>query len=226
MILALEATDRGGSVALADQGQLLSLEYLHSTKTHSQRLMPTAQRLLDQHGYEFSDVDHLACASGPGSFTAVRLAVTTAKTLALAGDSRLSSVSSLGLLAHLALPNQSPVRVLLDARRGEFYHQRFQAREDQPEPTQEPELIDPESLNQSVSDETETVVVRERDQQLDPDQWPESWRWINSARTQPLALPLIELVQNEASVAEPSEPDRVQPLYVRDSDAEKQTDGD
>lgn len=226
MILALEATDRGGSVALADDGGLRSLRYLESARTHSERLMESVESMLAQHEIGYRGVDCFACARGPGSFTAIRLAVTTAKTLALAAGRPLVTVSTLRLMAEWVHPATTPIRVLLDARRGQFYHQVFEQGEPGLRAQTEPELVTPERLRSRVDDRTETVVSRQRDQSLDPSRWPAAWRWYPEVQSRSLSVPLVGMIQREDPEAEAGDPDRVRPLYVRKSDAQRSRERD
>ena len=84
-ILALESSATACSVALCEDGQLLAQTFQNSGLTHSRTLMPMARDLLAYSGHSLDEVDVIAVAAGPGSFTGLRIGIATAKGLAWAG---------------------------------------------------------------------------------------------------------------------------------------------
>ena len=84
-ILALESSATAASVALCEDETLLAQAFLHTGLTHSQTLLPMARDLLKACGLTPAQVDLIAVAAGPGSFTGLRIGVATAKGLAGAG---------------------------------------------------------------------------------------------------------------------------------------------
>ena len=78
-ILAFETSAKAGSVALADDKTLLAESYQNTGLTHSQTVMVMAQQVLENCGLTAQDVDAVAVAAGPGSFTGVRIGVAAAK---------------------------------------------------------------------------------------------------------------------------------------------------
>ena len=81
-ILALESSAKAASVCLWEDGVLLAESYQNSGLTHSRTLLPMCQTMLDNCGHQLSQVDVIAVASGPGSFTGLRIGLSTAKGLA------------------------------------------------------------------------------------------------------------------------------------------------
>jgi len=121
-ILALDTTAEACSVALWRDGQVFS--YLESTpRTHTRRLMPMIQSLLDEQGLVPADLAAVAFGRGPGSFTGLRIAAGVAQGLAFGLNCPVLPVSSLaacalqGALAHKV----SHVAAAFDARMGEVY---------------------------------------------------------------------------------------------------------
>jgi len=98
-ILAFDTSNKPLSVALVENGKTLA--HIESTelKTHSVTLLPDIQQALHEGGMSVEDIDMIAVADGPGSYTGVRIAVTVAKTLAFTLNKPLVGVSSLELLA-------------------------------------------------------------------------------------------------------------------------------
>jgi tRNA threonylcarbamoyladenosine biosynthesis protein TsaB len=119
--LALETSTLAGGVALVD-GERVIGEYLLDVRvTHSERLMPAIDRLLTDAGWTVADLDGLAVAVGPGSFTGLRIGLSTAKGLAWARGIPLAAVPTLDAMA-ASLPFSGwPVCPVLDARKGEVY---------------------------------------------------------------------------------------------------------
>ena len=84
LILAFETSAKAASVALMHDGKLLGESYQNTGLTHSQTLLPMAAGLLEQCGLKPQDLDLIAVAAGPGSFTGLRIGVAAAKGLAWA----------------------------------------------------------------------------------------------------------------------------------------------
>ncbi|APX71079.1 tRNA (adenosine(37)-N6)-threonylcarbamoyltransferase complex dimerization subunit type 1 TsaB [Companilactobacillus allii] len=98
-ILAFDTSNKPLSVALVEDGKTLA--HIESTekKTHSITLLPDIQKSLKESNLSVDDIDMIAVADGPGSYTGVRIAVTVAKTLAFTLNKPLVGISSLELLA-------------------------------------------------------------------------------------------------------------------------------
>lgn len=119
-ILAFDTSSKALSVALVEDGDILGQVTLNIKKNHSITLMPTIDFLMAQVGLKPKDLDRIAVAKGPGSYTGLRIAVTTAKTLAYSLDIELVGVSSLQAMAK-NLETSSLVVPLMDARRKNVY---------------------------------------------------------------------------------------------------------
>ncbi|MBS7577800.1 MULTISPECIES: tRNA (adenosine(37)-N6)-threonylcarbamoyltransferase complex dimerization subunit type 1 TsaB [unclassified Enterococcus] len=120
-ILAMDTSSKALSVAITDDETLLAEETLNIKKNHSIELMPTISRLMDQVSLKPADLNRIAVASGPGSYTGLRIAVTTAKTLAYTLGIDLVGVSSLAAIARNAKNYQGLIVPILDARRRNVY---------------------------------------------------------------------------------------------------------
>lgn len=222
MILALEATDRGGSLGLARDGRMIELVYEESAVSHSERLMPSIQRILEKRDVGYKDLKCIAVARGPGSFTAIRLAVTTAKTLAMVCQAEIVAPTTLRVMAEYGRGHQDSIKTVLDARRGEIYYQAFRTRSDKLTKDCEPHLLDPDELVVTADD---FVVFRGRE--LDQsDVFNKEGRVFSEASSRPLAAPLIDLATAKTVPEDTFEdPDLVSPCYIRRSDAQRSRDG-
>ncbi len=134
-ILALDTTSEFGALALRSNGQTVAERTIHAPEGFAHLIFPAIQEVLNETGISLAQIDCFAAASGPGSFTGVRVGLAAVKGLAEAlgkpalGVSNLRAMSSFGNLAHRA--------VVLDARRGEVFTAVYNARL---------EIIDPEAV--------------------------------------------------------------------------------
>jgi tRNA threonylcarbamoyladenosine biosynthesis protein TsaB len=120
-VLAVETSSLAGGVALLDDERLIAEYVLDVSITHSERLMAAVDRVLGDARWTPRSLDALAVAVGPGSFTGLRIAVSTVKGLAVALGVPIAAVPTLDAMA-AALPWAAlPVCPVLDARKGEVY---------------------------------------------------------------------------------------------------------
>ena len=124
--LALETTTHVSSIALADESGLIAQYDFAHRMDLSRRLMPNIVALLRDFGLAVKDVEALGVSIGPGSFTGLRIGVTTAKTLAQVLGAPIAGVVTLDLLAHqLDYLTDTLVCPLIKVRKGEIYYAFF-----------------------------------------------------------------------------------------------------
>ena len=121
-ILAFETSAKAASVAFLEDGKLLAESYQNTGLTHSQTLMVMAQDMLSQLGLTPADVDIMAVAAGPGSFTGVRIGVAAAKGFAWGREIPCCAVSTLGAMAVGLGIWQGYLCPVMDARRNQVYN--------------------------------------------------------------------------------------------------------
>ena len=126
-ILAFETSAKAASVALMDNGKLLGESYQNTGLTHSQTLMVMADDLLKTCGLTAKDVEAVAVAAGPGSFTGVRIGVAAAKGFAWGAELPCYGVSTLEAMARNLGIYQGYVVPAMDARRSQVYTAIFHA---------------------------------------------------------------------------------------------------
>ena len=119
LILAVDTTSEYGSLALERDGELLEEALLHAPTGFSEVLYGELSRLLARHAVKAADIACFAAASGPGTFTGVRVALACVKGLAEALGRPAVAVSN--LLAVSRFGTAALRGVALDARRGEIY---------------------------------------------------------------------------------------------------------
>ncbi len=131
-LLALETATDVCSVALMQEGRVFVELGLRRPRMHAEYLVPLICDALRYGGVAPDALDAVAVSKGPGSYTGLRIGVSTAKGLAMATDARLVSVPTLEALAHTARPqagNGDLIVAALDARRDEVYAAAFRATE-------------------------------------------------------------------------------------------------
>lgn len=124
-ILAFETSAKAASVALMQDGKLLGESYQNTGLTHSQTLMVMAEDLLKQCSVDVSQLDAVAVANGPGSFTGIRIGVAAAKGLAWGAELPCCGTSTLASMAVGLGVWQGYVCPVMDARRSQVYNALF-----------------------------------------------------------------------------------------------------
>ena len=119
LLLALDTTAHLGGIALARNGEVLQAVPIDAPEGHGSVIYQNINALLDIYNVKLQDVDCYAGASGPGSFTGIRVGLSVAKALAEVHGKPVVPVSNLAALAFAGAGRyRAPV---LDARRGEIY---------------------------------------------------------------------------------------------------------
>lgn len=120
-ILGIDSSGMTASVALVASGVVMAEFTVNNKRTHSETLLPMIDEMMKRAGVMPEELDAIAIASGPGSFTGLRIGAATAKGLALALDIPIVPVPTLeGLAFNLAGEKRTVVSVM-DARRNEVY---------------------------------------------------------------------------------------------------------
>ena len=127
LVLAVDATTTRQSVALVREGQVLADVRLASKTALSRRLMPAIDFMLATLDIRPLEVDAYAVTTGPGSFTGVRVGLSTVQGLALAAGKVVIGLSGLDVLAARARGEGAPIVPLVESERGEVYAGVFDA---------------------------------------------------------------------------------------------------
>lgn len=120
-ILAIDTTGLVASVALVDECKTIGEFTTNYKKTHSQTIMPMVEMLGKMLELNFNDIDYVACASGPGSFTGLRIGAATCKGLAHGLGKKIIPVPTLDALAYNIVESNSLIVPIMDARRNQVY---------------------------------------------------------------------------------------------------------
>ena len=146
LTLAFESSAKAASVALLRDGSLISQYSQCSGLTHSRTLLPMAEDLLKNAELKLADIDLFAVAHGPGSFTGIRIGVSTVKGLAWACDKPCVGVSTLESMAWHGLAAGGLICPVMDARRSQVYTALFEIRDGKPQRLTEDKPISLEEL--------------------------------------------------------------------------------
>ncbi len=124
-ILSFETSTQVCSVALHQEGILISSSEIHTSHSHSEKLTLLAQQILENAQIELAQIEAIAISKGPGSYTGLRIGVSTAKGLCFALQKPLISVSTLQTMAwevrNLVFDDTILICPMIDARRMEVY---------------------------------------------------------------------------------------------------------
>ena len=128
-ILALETSAKAVSAAVAEGGKILCAGYQDTGLTHSRTLMPIVEGILKNTNLTIQDIDAIAVAVGPGSFTGIRIGIAAAKGLAFGADKPAIGVSTLAAMAGNVAFCDGLVICAMDARRQQIYNALFEAKD-------------------------------------------------------------------------------------------------
>jgi len=133
IILAADTTSSYGSVALLKKKQLLAEVNTDSGLTHSESLLPGVERVLRSQNLTIQDVEIYALAVGPGSFTGIRIGMSTFKSFANASGKPIAPVSTLEALALKLISHQNRLLCpVMDAKKNEIYAAMYETKDGNP----------------------------------------------------------------------------------------------
>ena len=127
-ILALETSAKSVSTAVVENGAPLAYAYQCTGLTHSRTLMPMVDAMFKNAELTLGDMDAVAVAAGPGSFTGLRIGIAAVKGLAWAADKPCFGVSTLEAMAQNLAHMDGLLVCAMDARRNQVYNALFEAK--------------------------------------------------------------------------------------------------
>ena len=158
-ILAIETSALSASVAVCEDKELLAQSYQRTGLTHSATLMPMAEDLLRNAGLTLQEMDVIAVAAGPGSFTGLRIGVSAAKGLAWAADKPCAACSTLESMAWQVSHQDGIICAAMDARRQQVYNALFEVQDGVLKRLSEDCAISLEELEQELSGLKKTQIL-------------------------------------------------------------------
>ena len=221
LILAFESTAKAASAALVRDGKLISQFSQCSGLTHSRTLLPLGEDMLKNAELTLQDVDLIAVAHGPGSFTGVRIGVSMVKGLAWAADKPCVGVSTLEAMAWHGLAAGGLICPVMDARRSQVYNALFRMEDGRPVRLTEDRPIALTELAEELRAYKERVFLVGDGAEL-------SFRTLSELGLPCVLAPENLRMQSAWGVAmaaldkEPGSADSLLPVYLRLSQAERE----
>jgi tRNA threonylcarbamoyladenosine biosynthesis protein TsaB len=222
LILALDTTTRGGSVAVLDDDRVLALVAGDASRTHAERLPGEIARALDMAGAPRTRLDLLAVATGPGAFTGLRIGLATMQGLAMTLQKPVIGVSALDALAAQVPPADTAVILpWMDAQRGDVFATLIDATTNTSLET--PTAASPEAVLDAWRHHLagrRAIFIGDaaaRDADLIARQGSGLWQ---TRAPGPLAVQIGQIGGARAAKGEAGPPHALEPIYVRRPDAE------
>lgn len=217
--IAIETSSSVGSVTLGMGEAPVETVQLPAQRRHAMELMPTIDRLFEKHGLTPQDLSAVYVSVGPGSFTGLRIAITTAKTLGYALNAELVAVPTLDVIVQNIVKPQADQHavVMLNAKRGQCFTGIYQYSAQKGwSASMEPALLTPQQVCERLPDSF--VLVGDHLPDYD---WPASVELLSPD----LAIPRSEVVWRMGHALQQSgrttAPMMLNPLYVRLPEAEE-----
>jgi tRNA threonylcarbamoyladenosine biosynthesis protein TsaB len=222
LILAVETATLAGSIAVARGAEIVGRLSGDPAISHSNTLLADLDRLLAETEIRLAAVDLFAVASGPGSFTGLRIGIATVKALAATLDRPCAAIPTLHAVALSGGVSEATI-ALLPAGRGEVFAQLFSVSSDGiPTALDEPAHIPPGRMIEKYGSHEQLAWCGEgaiaQRELIESSAAGRQWR---------IAPPTTNLAQHVAALALASfkenatvAPDALQAIYVRPSDAE------
>lgn len=224
LLLALETTGMCGSVAVVADGVCIGELSLQSKVTHSRRLLNAIDFLFEQVECDWDGVSGIAVSIGPGSFTGIRIGLSTAKGLAMATGKPLLGIATLDALAGQFAHLDKPLCVVLDARKKEVYGAFYECCGDgSVRRTSDYLVMPPEQLAERIS--VPTVMAGDGAalyHELFTELLGDRFLPVDGCCCFPRAASVARLAWDGWHRQEFVEPALLAPLYIRASDAELQ----
>jgi tRNA threonylcarbamoyladenosine biosynthesis protein TsaB len=226
IVLALDTTTRGGSVAVADNDRMLAVLAGDASRTHGERLPGEIARALELAGISRDRIDLLAVATGPGAFTGLRIGLASIQGLAMTLNAPVVGVSALDALAGQVISSDVDVIVpWMDAQRGDVFatliDRRSGATLETPAAANPARLL--ESWRPHLANRRAIFIgdAAARDAAIISQAGHGNWE----ARTPSALAPQIAILgRRRAETGEAGPPHGLEPIYVRRPDAEIERD--
>ena len=124
--VAIETSGKVGSVAVVEGRRVVAVERFPHGLRHAAEIVPILDRLIRGGGWGPRDIANIYVSAGPGSFTGLRIGITVAKTMALAGGAKIVAVPTVRVLVENAPIDARHVIIVLDAKRDQIFTARFE----------------------------------------------------------------------------------------------------
>ncbi|KAB3532065.1 tRNA (adenosine(37)-N6)-threonylcarbamoyltransferase complex dimerization subunit type 1 TsaB [Alkaliphilus serpentinus] len=225
-LLALDTSSMVATVAIMEEDKLIAETVLNHKKTHSSQLMPLIKEALDNCGLTPADIDYFAASLGPGSFTGLRIGITTIKAMAQALNKPVVGVSTLDALAYNLPCSEGILCPIIDAQRDNLYTARYKWKKQELNRISDYDILHIDELIDVLNNQNEKIIFLgdgiNQFQQILEGSLKEKALFPHNALSIPRAssiggLALIQIKEGNVQKAE-----ELLPIYMRKSQAEKQ----
>jgi len=220
-ILAVDTSTTSCSVAVVDESVLLAEMTIVREQTHSKHLMEMIHAVIGFAGLAISVLDGFVVTIGPGTFTGLRIGISTVKGLAVASGRPIVGVSSLDALAEQCACSSHLICPLIDARKGEVYFSRYRVQDGVPKKEVDERVLAP---GQAVRDINEPALLVGSGAQLYQELLKEKMgKWADFAKPGQhtiRASTVARLGMRRFDKTDTDDADTLIPQYIRKSDAE------
>ncbi len=158
-ILSFDTTNNLASVAIMDNGELLSYHVTNESSSQAEKLFSLINQALQETNLQIYDIELLSVTNGPGSFTGVRVGLAAALGMQMNCKAKFIALSNFQVLAYREKEKNKDIAVALDARRGQVYLQLFNSKL---ESISEPKLM----LLEEVSLASDVIIIGNAIKQL------------------------------------------------------------
>ncbi|MCS6851323.1 MAG: tRNA (adenosine(37)-N6)-threonylcarbamoyltransferase complex dimerization subunit type 1 TsaB [Gemmataceae bacterium] len=217
--LIIETSHRRGEVAVAEGDAVLLRQRLDEARRHARDLAPTAQSLLRQLGWSPRDVHGVIVSRGPGSYTGLRVGIMAAKTFAYATGCTLVAIDTFAAIAVQAIGSTAWLDVIADAQQDRIYRQRFRRSQSGAWEPAAPLTI--QAAADWLQALPEGLAVSGPGLEEQQARLPPGVEVVAAERWLPRAESLLRLGLARFARGEADDPWRLEPLYLRSSDAEE-----
>ncbi|ACB83996.1 tRNA (adenosine(37)-N6)-threonylcarbamoyltransferase complex dimerization subunit type 1 TsaB [Natranaerobius thermophilus] len=226
-VLGIDTATKTCCVALIDGNKLMGEFILNNFQTHSERLMPLIDKLLDSLGIKIDEIEGIAVSRGPGAFTGLRIGIGTAQGLAMGNEIPLVGVSTLDALAYQRA-TLGYICPIMDAKKQELYTSLYYVNEKEIEQVWDYSIMKPKDLiaelNNDLTDRDIITFVGDGFSPYKEELLSDVVASVNYS-TGDLELnrgfSIARLGLNKINVGEGCAPEELTPLYLRKSEAER-----
>ncbi|MDR5659809.1 tRNA (adenosine(37)-N6)-threonylcarbamoyltransferase complex dimerization subunit type 1 TsaB [Serpentinicella sp. ANB-PHB4] len=227
-ILVLDTSSVVATVGICNDEKLIGEYTINHKKTHSEKLLPMVDEVLNAAGLKPKDIDVFGVSLGPGSFTGLRIGITTIKVMAQAMAKPVVGISALEALAYNAPFYEGTICPMIDGQRDLVYTASYKWEDNELVQVEEQQVLDINDVLKHYEKETGNVLFigdgavkhksKIEEQLTDKGQLPPA------SLIMPRAASLCEAAKKKVDLGQLQNPKDLLPTYMRKSQAERQYD--
>ncbi|MCC0708881.1 tRNA (adenosine(37)-N6)-threonylcarbamoyltransferase complex dimerization subunit type 1 TsaB [Clostridioides sp. ES-S-0190-01] len=158
-ILGIDTSSMAASVAVVEDDNLICEFTVNNKKTHSQKLMPMIENMLDMSDLKIKEMDLLAICIGPGSFTGLRIGMATVKAIAHVNNLPIIAVNSLESLAGNMNLCERKICSILDAQKNQVYSAKYKFEDGELIELDSVDVVEFETLLKEIKSSDEEFII-------------------------------------------------------------------